>query len=351
MPGVPEATKPPDSDRLRQLIGELTDQPVVVVADLVADRFLSGWARRISREAPVLILEQESIELVPGGGANAVANVRSLGGRPLPIGAVGADESGRELVADLAARGLDTRGIAELDGRSTPTKTRILGGSTAASRQQIVRIDSGDRFELETETQERILSSIATALAARSPIVVFSDYGYGTATPELCSAVKTSHPQARILVDSRYRLAGYRGTFAATPNQEEAEALAGCTLDEDDALFAEASPLRRELDVAQLLITRGRRGMALVDESGVAFVPIYGTDQVVDVTGAGDTVIGAFSLALAAGASGLEAALLANYAGGVAVMKAGTATVTAADLLAAVDADADLPQRVRWRSF
>ncbi|MEM6706604.1 MAG: PfkB family carbohydrate kinase [Acidobacteriota bacterium] len=347
-----EATTPPDCDRLRQLIEQLRDRPIVVVADLVADRFLSGWARRISREAPVLILEQESIELVPGGGANAIANVRSLGGSPRPIGVVGSDDSGHDLVADLAARGLLTEGITELAGHLTPTKTRVLGGSTAASRQQIVRIDSGDSFELEGATRERLLEAIGAALeGVPSATVVFSDYGYGVATPELCAAVQSRRADVQILVDSRYRLAEYQGIDAATPNQEEAEALVGSRLDEEDALLEHAPALRRRLDVDKLLITRGRRGMALILENGVAFIPIYGTDQVVDVTGAGDTVIGAFSLALAAGATGLEASLLANYAGGVAVMKAGTATVTATDLLDAVEADADLPERVRWRSF
>jgi len=348
---VSEAPSLPSEERLTELTAQLRDQPVVVVADLVADRFISGWAGRISREAPVLILEQESISLVPGGGANAVANVRSLGGAPFPVGLVGADEGGQELSQELASRGIDTEGITTRTGLTTPTKTRILGGRTANIRQQIVRVDAGDRVTLTSQEQEQLLDLTERALDkadSSSPVVVFSDYGYGIATPELHAAL-LARRKVRTLVDSRYRLGDYSSVTAATPNQEEAETLAGTSLDDDNEVLRCGRTLRTTLGTEALLVTRGQRGMALVEEYGTALLPIHGTDEVVDVTGAGDTVIGTFSLALAAGASGIEAALLANYAGGIAVMKAGTATVSAADLASAIQSDPDLPQRVQWK--
>ena len=338
-------------ERLTELTAQLRDQPVVVVADLVADRFSSGWAQRISREAPVLILEQESITLVPGGGANAVANVRSLGGSPLPVGLIGEDEGGLELAKELECRGINTRGIARRAELTTPSKTRILGGRTANIRQQIVRVDAGDKVTLTPAEQSQLLGFVEEALdqtGGESPVVVFSDYGYGIATPELHEAL-LARRQVRTLVDSRYRLGDYSAVTAATPNQEEAESLAGVPLDDDSEVLRCGRTLRTSLGTETLLVTRGQRGMALVEEGGTALLPIYGTDEVVDVTGAGDTVIGTFSLALAAGASAIEAALLANYAGGIAVMKAGTATVSATDLVSAIQSDPDLPQRVQWK--
>ncbi|HVS63122.1 MAG TPA: bifunctional ADP-heptose synthase [Thermoanaerobaculia bacterium] len=341
----------PSAGRLRDLIAAFEGREVLVFADLVADRFVAGRARRISREAPVLILDQESDAVVPGGGANAVSNIRALGGRPLLLGSCGDDPEGRALVAALVERGVDVGHVLERSGYRTPTKTRVLGGGTTTTvKQQIVRIDSGDRRDLSDSELDRYRTSALRLLSADRPpaVAVFSDYGYGSVAPGLLSEVRAHSPGAVTLVDSRYRLRDFAGATGATPNQEEAEAILGVSLDDDDSLRQHGPELRRRLGLEFLLITRGSRGMALFLEDRRLFLPVSGGDEVADVTGAGDTVIGAFSLAVAAGASPAEATAIANLAGGVVVHKQGTATASASELLRALDLDRDRLEEVEW---
>lgn len=325
----------------------MAGQPVVVVADLVADRFITGTPKRISREAPVLILRYEGEKLVPGGGANAIANIAALGGRPIPLGVVGDDESGAGLVAALASFGVETAGILRRAGYRTPTKTRILGGGKHAIKQQIVRFDIEDQLRLNASDCEQLL---ARASASEARIAVISDYGYGAAEPATLALLRRGLPaDARILVDSRYRLGEYLGVDGATPNEEEAESLLGGPLGEtSSAVTAAGGQLRARLAADFLLITRGSRGMTLVTARSTCHIPVHGTDQVADVTGAGDTVMGTLALALAAGATELEAALLANYAGGLVVMKMGTATLSPEELVAAVETSPLHPEAIAW---
>jgi rfaE bifunctional protein kinase chain/domain len=341
-----EKTGLPSTERLLELIDAMAGQPVLMLVDMVADRFITGTPKRISREAPVLILSLESDVLVPGGGANAVANVHALGGRPLPLGVVGEDPSGSELLALFAGRGIDTEGIAVRAGYRTPTKVRILGGGHHAIKQQIVRYDVEDHLELGAAEQE-IFARALDDWRGRASTAVLSDYGYGAVQPAMAATLRQALATGgRVLCDSRYRLAEFRGVDAATPNAEEAEALIAARLDTE--LDAAGRRLRALLDCPALLVTRGSSGMSLFVPSGAAHLPVHGTTQVADVTGAGDTVIGTFALATAAGASPLEASLLANYAGGVVVMKMGTATLDRRELAAAVTADPALLGQVTW---
>lgn len=321
---------------------------MALAADLVADRFITGVPKRISREAPVLILAYEGESLAPGGGANAAANIAALGGRPLPLGVVGNDDSGRSLVSQLEERGITTEGIRVLPGYRTPTKTRILGGG--AIKQQIVRYDIEDSVVLDDNLRtgrRRLLTTWKKAEPDLS-VAVLSDYGYGSVEPGLVRDLRAAlGPSARVLCDSRYRLADFSDLDGATPNQEEAEALLGAPLGDGDGLEAAGRSLADRLGTEFLLITRGSRGMSLFQGADSFHVAVHGTDQVADVTGAGDTVIGTFALALAAGAEPLEAALLANYAGGVVVMKQGTATLRAAELQEAVASDATPIEKLR----
>lgn len=324
----------------------MADQPVLMVVDIVADRFITGTPKRISREAPVLILRHDSELLIPGGGANAVANVRALGGRPLPLGVVGDDASGRELLAVLRQLGVATEGIAVHAGYRTPTKVRILGGGRHAIKQQIVRYDIEDSLELDT-ADRAIFSRALDRWRGQARAAVVSDYGYGSAGPERLDGLRDALvPGGQLLCDSRYRLGEFAGIDAATPNAEEAEALLGRELDGD--LVGAGQELRQTLGCPTLLVTRGSSGMSLFAEHGHAHLPVHGTTQVADVTGAGDTVIGTFALATAAGAHPLEAALLANYAGGVVVMKMGTATLGPEELKAAIVAGNELLEKVTW---
>jgi rfaE bifunctional protein kinase chain/domain len=180
---------------------------------------------------------------------------------------------------------------------------------------------------------------------------VLSDYGYGAVEPSFLSALRQAlGPQAVLLGDSRYRLAEFSGLDGATPNTEEATTLLGQEFTDDpEGLEPGGRKLLQTLRMGFLLITRGSAGMSLFTEAGTAHLPVHGTDQVADVTGAGDTVIGTFALALAAGATPLEAACLANYAGGVVVMKMGTATLTRDELHTSVEQGPDLLGKVRWR--
>lgn len=334
----------PTAERLLGLVDGMVGRRVAMVVDLVADRFISGTPKRISREAPVLILRYEGERLAPGGGANAVANVAALGGVPLPVGVVGDDANGHDLVTALVALGVETAGIQVRRGYRTPTKVRIVAGARHSIKQQIVRYDVEDLLEFSDAERAELVSPLARWAAdpATAPAVaILSDYGYGAVDPGVVPAVRSAlGAGCRLIGDSRYRLGELSGLDGATPNEEEADALLGEPLDGDPArIEAGGAALRRRLGTRFLLITRGSRGMSLFEDGGSAHLPVHGTDQVADVTGAGDTVIGTFALALAAGASPLEAALLADYAGGVVVMKMGTATLTADELKAAVAAD------------
>ncbi|MEM8930985.1 MAG: PfkB family carbohydrate kinase [Acidobacteriota bacterium] len=333
-------------DRLLELVDRFEDQPVAMLVDLVLDRFISGEPKRISREAPVLILRYDGETAIPGGGANAVANVAALGGRPIPFGVVGDDASGETLRRIFSDRGIATDGVIARSGYRTPTKTRILGGGRHAIKQQIVRYDVEDTWEPSRDDIADLASRVQT-LASDARAVVLSDYGYGAARPEMLAPLRQALADVPILGDSRYRLGDFRGLDGATPNLEEAEGWLGRSLDDEAELVAGGPELLGRLDSRFLLVTRGSAGMSLfgpVDPAAdgdlpTVHLPVHGTDQVADVTGAGDTVIGTFSLALAAGASPLEAACLANYAGGIVVMKMGTATLDRDELRHAIRSD------------
>ncbi len=339
----------PGIERLLELVQRFEDQPVLMLVDLVADRFISGSPKRISREAPVLILSFDSELVSPGGGANAVANVAALGGTPLPLGIVGDDASGDALLKTFEERGIATAGILVRPGYKTPTKTRILGGGKHAIKQQIVRYDIEETHALEPAEREEMTRRLEP-WSRRAGVCVISDYGYGTVLPELLPTLREAlREPAQVVADSRFQLDRYRGVDALTPNEEEAEALLGTTLGDDPSeVAAQGRRLLTELSARALLITRGSHGMNLFSAGDAIEIPVHGTDQVADVTGAGDTVIGTFALALAAGASPLEAALLANYAGGVVVMKTGTATLTRAELEEAIRGDQELVKELKW---
>jgi len=331
---------PVSRDRLLAIVNSFAGRRIVVAGDFVLDQFVYGYPKRISREAPVLILRYWKEESLPGSAGNTAANIRSLGGEPRPVGVIG-DETGNALRDIFRSRGIDTSGLIEVRGYRTPTKTRILGGGPSSIKQQIVRFDREQTLDADTRTRGALLQRLRRA-ADGSTGAVISDYGYGAVSPAAIGPLREelSHG-APVLVDSRRRLPDYVGVDAATPNEEELEEAIGERLGDSGArLQAAGSQLRARIGCRTLLVTRGSRGMALFAEDGPPVeIPVHGTDQVADVTGAGDTVIATFGLSLASGASPLEAALLANFAGGVVVMKMGTATVTVTELREAIHAD------------
>ena len=320
--------------RLREIVAGLGSKRIVVVGDLIADEYLYGKPSRISREAPVLILRFTSREVRLGGAANAAHNVQALGAAALPVGPLGDDGPGAEVQRLFAETGIATDGIVPSRGRLTPVKTRIMAGGYESTRQQVVRLDR--------EPEPGVADSVETALIAavkaagrRADAFLVSDYGYGAVTPRVFETVLdvAASRRAVVTVDSRYDLPRFKGATAAAPNEPEVEALAGAELHDERALEKAGRAVLERLESRYLLVTRGSRGMALFEREGpVTFMPIHGSDQIADVTGAGDTVISAFTVALATGAGAVEAAWLANVAGGVVVMKRGTATVSAAEL-------------------
>jgi D-glycero-beta-D-manno-heptose-7-phosphate kinase len=331
-------------ERLLELLPRFDGRRLVVAGDYVLDRFVYGYPKRVSREAPVLILRFWKEENLPGGAGNTAANVRSLGGVPVPVGVVGEDEDGRALQRILSERGIDPARISIAPGYATPAKTRILGGAPHAIKQQIVRYDREPAAPLEPREAGAVLAALAGA-ARGAHGAILSDYGYGAVSPAAVAPLKSALPPgAPVLVDSRHALLRYAGIDAVTPNEEEIEECVGFPLgDSLEALTRAGDVLRTKIACPHVLVTRGSRGMALFSESDPPrIIPVHGTDQVADVTGAGDTVLATFSLALAAGASPLEAALLANFAGGVVVMKMGTATVGREELARAIESDREI---------
>jgi len=321
--------------RLCAVVDRFEDVPVLVLADLVLDEFLHAEIERVSREAPVLIVQHRSLQAMPGGGANAVNNVRALGGKPVPVGVVGLDDAGSRLTDLLHRGGIDVSGIAVAEGYETPTKTRVLAALPHSRPQQVVRIDRGSPHSVEAAAARAAVER-AEALLDDARALLLSDYGYDLVRPDLAaSLVGTARAGGvKITCDSRHRVREFAGVTAITPNLEEAEEILGWKLEDADARLREAGErLLKGLGAEDVLITRGSRGMLLFDAAeGPMEIPVFGSDQVADVTGAGDTVIAAFTLALASGATPFDAALVANAAAGLVVMKRGTAVVTAREL-------------------
>ncbi len=327
------------AERLTKIIEGFPRVTVAVLADLVADEFLFGEIARVSREAPVLILKRRESSILPGGGANAICNLAALGVSVLPIGVVGDDDAGRQLLHHFRHARIPTTGIQRIRGRVTVTKTRILAGMAHTSRQQVVRVDHEPESAPDRHAVRELLMA-ARQYAKASDALLISDYGYGAATPEMFQAMRRRGwlRGVPVTLDSRYRLLEFAGVTAATPNEPEVEEALGVKIGNDgDGLLAAGRDLQQRMKLESLVITRGRDGMVAFERGAKPVeIPIHGSDQVADVTGAGDTVIAAFTAALAAGADTESAARLANCAGGVVVMKRGTATCSREELLAAV---------------
>ncbi len=337
-------TRSVPKERLLSLVPALAGRRLVVAGDYVLDRFIYGHPKRVSREAPVLILRFWKEEALPGGAGNTAANVRSLGGVALAVGPIGEDEEGSTLKRILEERSIETSGLLPVAGYGTPTKTRILGGGPHSIKQQIVRYDQEDHLGSDGRITSRLYERLREA-SQDAHGAILSDYGYGAISPAAVELLRQTMPAgAPVLVDSRHDLLRYTGVDAVTPNEEELEECLGEALgDSIETLARAGARLRERIGCRAALVTRGSRGMALFEGDGPPeLIPVHGTDQVADVTGAGDTVLAVFSLALASGASPLEAALLANFAGGVVVMKMGTATVTPEELIDAIRSDRTL---------
>jgi len=331
-----------DLTRLVDIVESFPRQTIALLGDFVADEFVCGDISRVSREAPVLILSHRETQILPGGAANAANNLADLGARVLPVSVVGDDSSGRALLDYFRQKGASTSGVLTVPGWTTPTKTRFLAGWTHTVSQQVLRVDRQPTPPLP-QRAVRALGERARARVRRASALLISDYGCGVVSPALVHGLKCR----LVTLDSRFALPDYRSSriTAATPNEPELEALHHNSIGADTSkLFALGTRTLKQMKLQALLVTRGKDGMVVFERGRPPVsIPVFGSDQAVDVTGAGDTVIAVFTLALAAGATFLEAAHLANYAGGIVVMKRGTSTVNQEELLAALRSEATMP--------
>jgi len=321
-------------ERLISIVRRFPQRRILVVGDSVADQFVYGAISRVSREAPVFILRHEHTETVPGGAANCALNLASLGAQVSLISVAGDDEAGRAMLEKLNQARVDCAGVLTTPALRTTTKVRIHAGQLHSTRQQVIRIDyEGEPLsdsELRESLRERVLREAHTADA-----IIISDYNYGVADAETASFTRDAAAARKIpvLADSRFQLSNFAGFTSATPNQDEVEQLLGEQLNTAEELETAGEELRDRLGYRALLVTRGSQGMMLL-EDGVAAVHLeaIGAHDPVDVTGAGDTVMAAYALALASDSSFPDAARIANYAGGLVVMKRGTASVNLDEL-------------------
>jgi D-glycero-beta-D-manno-heptose-7-phosphate kinase len=309
---------------------------VIIVGDVVADQFLNGTIARVSREAPVFILRHDQTLTLPGAAANTAANIASLGAKPVVIGAIGSDENGKLLVEKLNRLGVDTGGIVIDSTLTTTTKVRVLAGQHYAARQQVIRIDYENNAELSIAVKNQLCKNLNSSGAVADAIII-SDYGCGAVFSEIYETARTISKDRSIplIVDSRYRLNDFPNASSATPNREEVEKILGNNFSIEDC-----AALRERLGYDALLITNGNKGMLLIEkEKQPLEIEIVGSKEPVDVTGAGDTVIAAYTLGLASGLGHGDSARLANHAGGIVVMKKGTASVSMNELVSSLSSD------------
>lgn len=311
---------------------------ILVIGDMVADIYLDGRISRISREAPVLVLEQAGEKVVAGGAANVVNNIATLGGKVHAVGLVGRDKSADGLREILTANGADVRGLIADDSRPTISKTRIIAGGRATVSQQIVRIDRESKAPMAPAVEAELRAYIKSVLPTVEGVVI-SDYGSGTVTEGL-QTLLIDYCRAHdipSIVDSRYAVRRFHGIGYVKQNDAEIAAAMGRELVTTEEIVAAAEELRQELAAKGVLVTRGELGMVLVEHGAVREIPVSDKSEVFDVSGAGDTCVAAVILALAAGIAPATAARLSNIASGIAVRKLGMSTVSVRELAAAIE--------------
>jgi D-glycero-beta-D-manno-heptose-7-phosphate kinase len=329
------------AQRVRDLVTHLTDKRVLVIGDMVADEYLIGNPTRISREAPVLILELTEERTIPGGATNVAVNARTLGAEVFLAGVVGNDLPGQRLRGAVSELGMHQEGLITDVQRPTSTKTRIMAGSTQVVRQHVLRVDRVDTSELGEASREQIIAYIRQELPTVDAVLL-SDYENGMISPAI---LETCLPLARqlkkvIVADSHGSFLRFQGVTALTPNQPEAELATGITITNVNDLNRVGWQLLAASNAQSILITRGSEGMSLfvVDEEPL-HLPIHAlnhhSSEIVDTNGAGDTVAATFTLALTAGATFAEAAHLANAAASLVVRHLGCASNTPQELMEA----------------
>ncbi len=308
---------------------------VVVFGDMILDEFIYGRTDRVSREAPVVIVRYDGSDHCPGGAGNAAQNVAAMGGRPVPVGMAANDDGGTRLREYFRERYIPTRGIVSIRGRATTTKTRVMAGDFHAQRQQIVRIDREERGKLGSGEEDRLLS-ILEKKAAGADAAILSDYGQGIFSGRVIrrSIAICRKAGIPVVADSRFGIERFNGVTTATPNEVEAARAAEVDLNTRGALEKTGRRLVEMLSSQSMLVTRGRFGMSLfITGKKRIDIGVTGSPEATDVTGAGDTVVSAVTLSLAAGYDMKTAMILANTAASVVVMKRGTAVASPEEII------------------
>ncbi len=326
-------------EKFKKIINRFKQLKIAVIGDIVGDVYIYGKPFKLSREAPVLVVRHDSETILPGSAGNTIHNLAQLGTQVFPLSILGDDEAGRSLMGQFAAMNVEMEGLIIAESRSTITKTRIMAGDEHTSKQQVIRIDREVREPLQKDLEDR-MTAYLNHLSDKVDAFIVADYGYDTATPTVLEKLKTLASRKIVVADSRYRLHLFSGMTAITPNESEAEALAQESINTTQDAVKVGQRFVTELDLKGVLITRGNKGMVLVERSGEFYeIPICGSDEITDVTGAGDTVAAVLTASLAAGASFYEAARLSNYAGAVVVMKSGTAAAAPDEMIHAIEQD------------
>lgn len=323
-----------------KVIERFKGKKICVIGDIIADVYIFGKPYRLSREAPVVIVKFEESKIYPGSAGNTINNLLALGAHVYPLGFIGNDNTGKKLMQYFSQhKNIDIGGLIRHDGE-TVTKTRILAGDTHTSKQQVIRIDK-DSNRSVSRSEKALLMKKLKAIAPSVDAFIVSDYGHGTIYKEIVDFMKNMAKKKVVVGDSRYGLEGLTGFTIITPNESEAYHLSG--LGEDHDINTVGKTIMGRMEINALLVTRGNKGMRLFTADGKIYdIPISGTDDVTDVTGAGDTVCAAVALSLAGGADFYTASRIANYAAGVVVMKRGTATVTVEELQKAIGENSTL---------
>lgn len=306
---------------------------VGVIGDIAADMYVSGETDRVSREAPVIIVRYEKQWVRPGCAANVACNVAALGAKVHLVSLVGQDAPGRDLMDLMGDCQVDTSGVLALPDTHTSCKTRFLAGAKSTTRQQVFRLDRMAEGYPSKGAQALLLERL-DQLSQVVDVWIASDYGAGLLDDSVREKLRQISERKVVLADSRYHLAKFRGVTAIKPNQEEALAAVGMEKCAGLETMAEvAHKLRRLVQSKAALVTLGNKGMMLADGDGEAsYIPAAGGDEIVDLTGAGDTAVAVLAAGLSAGGSFVQSACLANAAGGVVVMRHGAATASLEDI-------------------
>ena len=319
--------------KLKDILYGFKGKKIIVWGDLILDEYIYTTTARISREAPVLVTEFDSNEYILGGAGNVVMNIKALGAVPIPVAFIGVNDDGKNLEHILESNSISTEYLVKLDTYRTPKKSRILSGGENTKKQQVLRIDTLNKNNID-KTDYRKIESILLNLLETVDFLIISDYLYKSVSPEVLFHLKEQFPHKTFIIDSRQNLQDFRDVSIATPNEPEIKKLfpEKKFLSTED-FYQAGTELLERLNAKGIILKRGHKGM-IVFQKGTSpeLIEIHGSSDIVDVTGAGDTVISVVSLALAAGADLVSAGKLANIAAGMAVMKEGAYPISSREL-------------------